>query len=364
VSGITVGQAGDLLVAVKHAHDPDQRARLRHEADLLGRLDHPGVVRLVDFQEGPPTALRTAFVGPDSWRTSRADTAAFAALTATIADLHDSGLAHGDLRADHVLLDSDQRPILCGFAEAGPANAERMQADRSALAAMLRDGAADQPAAVAHRLRDAAEVLDEPALPTRAAIRLLDDRAPEPTDVGRSRPSGAMIATVLGAIAALTLVGMTATALLGRGDATPPPTVTESAETSNTPSPNTGTQTADPAPPTTDTALPRPVAPAPAAPTEPATILEHEGRRYGVGAVGDLVHVADWTCSGEATPAVLRPDSGELAVFTTWPEPDASLLPAVIVVVDEAIDFAIDDQPCPELRIRTARGSRLIEVPA
>ena len=347
MTGITVSQAGDHLVAVKHGHDPDRRARLRHEADLLGRLDHPGVVRLVDFQEGPPAALRTAFVGPDSWRTTSASPAEFAALTATIADLHDSGVVHGDLTPDHVLLDRDHRPILCGFADAGPATDERVRADREALAAMLRHEAGRHGNGVGHRLRDAADVLDEPDLPTRAAIRLLDQQAP-PDDHTRSGPSRRHAMVVVCVVAAA-LVAF----LLADGDGDGPTPALAPTPTAEPPGTAPG-----PVSPT-----PAPADLIPAGPGDPATVVEHAGRRYGIGAAGDLVHIADWDCTGEATPAVLRPTTGELAVFSSWPEPDASLLPTMTMVVEGAIGFTIDDRPCPDLRVRTQNGSRLVEVP-
>ena len=349
MTGITVGQAGDVLVAVKQAHDPDHRARLRHEADLLGRLDHPGVVRFVDYDDGPPAALRTAFVGPDSWRTSHADTAAFAALTATLADLHDSGLAHGDLRADHVLLDPEQRPILCGFAAAGPATAERMHTDRVALAAMLRDEASRQPHGAAHRMRDAAEALEEPALPTRAAIRLLDERAPTAAEPRRQRPSTRVIVAALAALVVVAAV----VAAMAVGDE-PQPTAAPPEPSMTAPVPTAPPEPAMPAP--------LPSATPTAAATEPAEVVVHDGRRYGVGAAGDLVAVADWNCSGVPTPAVLRPATGELAVFAAWPDPEATAVPATTVVIDTAVDFILDDEPCPELRVRTASGSQLVEV--
>ncbi|MGB0501190.1 MAG: hypothetical protein ACPGNP_08385, partial [Acidimicrobiales bacterium] len=96
MTDITVGYHNDRLVAVKASDDAARSARLRHEADLLSRLDHPGVVRLIDFTEGPPAVLRTAFVGPDTWLhhapVGEFRAPALAALTATVADLHESGI--------------------------------------------------------------------------------------------------------------------------------------------------------------------------------------------------------------------------------------------------------------------------------
>ena len=41
--------------------------------------------------------------------------ATVAALSETVADLHELGLVHGNLRSEHVLLATDGRPVLCGF---------------------------------------------------------------------------------------------------------------------------------------------------------------------------------------------------------------------------------------------------------
>ena len=127
----------------------------------------------------------------------------------------------------------------------------------------------------------------------------------------------------------------------------------------------------------TDRSPPATTAPVPSEPPEspptlnPVDILpggyltvEHGGRRYGIGAPGDEIAIADWTCTGEPTPVLLRPATGEVAVFTTWPAPGAALEPAIATVVDDAIEIATSDLPCPDLRIRTPDGSRLIDVPS
>lgn len=62
-----------------------------------------------------------------------------------------------------------------------------------------------------------------------------------------------------------------------------------------------------------------------AAPTiEGREIATGEGR-WEVGSDGDVVAVGDWDCDRLPTPAVLRPSTGEVAVFDRWagdaPEP-------------------------------------------
>jgi hypothetical protein len=47
-------------------------------------------------------------------------------------------------------------------------------------------------------------------------------------------------------------------------------------------------------------------------------VLEAGGRRWEVGRPGDRVAAADWSCSGRATLALLRPATGEVFVFDGW----------------------------------------------
>ena len=306
MTGITVQRSGARTVAVKQATDPARQARLRHEADVLARIEHPGVVRFVDFTTGPPARLRTAYVGPDSWATCEPPFEALAAVTATVADLHDAGFTHGRLQPTHVLIDDRGTPVLCGFADAGPATPERVQADRDALAALVRDRADRGRGTERSRLADAADALGEPALPLRAAIRLLD-AAPEferKTDRRFGRPH-ARLATITAGL--LLAVAVLAGALAGFGPsrsnpgppapAGPVGTIVDPPTTA-APGPTAGDEPAT---------IESPTAAAPTLGPASGVILDHDGRRYGVGAPGDEVVVADWACTGEATPAVLRP---------------------------------------------------------
>ena len=56
-------------------------------------------------------------------------------LTTAVERLHRLGLAHGALRPEHVLLEADGRPVLCGF---GAAHRSRdRDPDATALAALI-----------------------------------------------------------------------------------------------------------------------------------------------------------------------------------------------------------------------------------
>jgi len=49
-------------------------------------------------------------------------------------------------------------------------------------------------------------------------------------------------------------------------------------------------------------------------------VLTAGERRWTVGRPGDRVATADWSCSGRATLALLRPATGEVFVFDGWAE--------------------------------------------
>ena len=88
----------------------------------------PGVVDLVAIVDGDSgTALSTAWLGGGTFATANLPpkklAAAGAALALTLAIVHERGIVHGHVTADHVLLDSAGRVVLGGFAEAAAAGA-------------------------------------------------------------------------------------------------------------------------------------------------------------------------------------------------------------------------------------------------
>lgn len=102
---------------------------------------------------------------------------------------------------------------------------------------------------------------------------------------------------------------------------------------------------------------------------EPAAGLIHDrdGRRYAIGAEGDLVVIGDWDCDGVATPAIARPDTGQVAMFDRWPPPEATISESDASarrVVDDLIGVELErgDGPgtCDRLRVHTATRSHLL----
>lgn len=114
-----------LTLAVKTATSADDMARLAEEAQRLRQASHPGVVTLVDHHVDSDRAeLHTRYAGDslERWSGTLAQVAGvIAAVTTTLADLHEVGLVHGRIDRSHVVVGPDGRPQLCGFAPAEPA---------------------------------------------------------------------------------------------------------------------------------------------------------------------------------------------------------------------------------------------------
>jgi tRNA A-37 threonylcarbamoyl transferase component Bud32 len=145
--------AGGRPVAVKRVTQHDRRERLRHEAAILERARHPGVVEVVDIDDGDDaTTLSTAWVGGGSLAAAemapRKLAGIGAVLAMTVADLHDRAIVHRGITSDHVLLDGLGRVVLVGFGDAssspgGSDTADDVAAIGAVLEAKLpTDGAA------------------------------------------------------------------------------------------------------------------------------------------------------------------------------------------------------------------------------
>ncbi|HEX4902591.1 MAG TPA: lipopolysaccharide kinase InaA family protein [Acidimicrobiales bacterium] len=81
--------------------------------------------------------------------------------------------------------------------------------------------------------------------------------------------------------------------------------------------------------------------------------------RVALGEEGDLVALGDWDCDGTATPALLRPTSGEVFVFPRWSLDDPFEVRASTVVPDGA-GIAAGEGDCPDLVVRTPEGERTV----
>jgi tRNA A-37 threonylcarbamoyl transferase component Bud32 len=93
-----------------------------------------------------------------------------------------------------------------------------------------------------------------------------------------------------------------------------------------------------------------------------------DGRTAQVGTVtvelgqeGDLVALGDWHCDGIATPALLRPETGEVFVFPAWTL-DAPVEVEALTTVPDASAIEAGSGACPSPVIATPGGSVAVEV--
>ncbi|HZA78610.1 MAG TPA: hypothetical protein VE623_19700 [Acidimicrobiales bacterium] len=81
--------------------------------------------------------------------------------------------------------------------------------------------------------------------------------------------------------------------------------------------------------------------------------------RWTLGEPGDVVAVGDWDCDGQATPALLRPASGDIFVFPAW----AGESEPVTVEARDRLPGAVDlrsepaDDGCDELVVELESGA-------
>lgn len=330
--------------------------RCTDEADLAGRrrvlaaLRHPGVVEVVP---APDLLLATRYVGPPIAADPPASAAEVAGLGAvaatTLADLHSLGWAHGGVRAEHLLLDADGRPVWCGTGAASTDPAAR-PGDVAALLGLLTDLAArtgDDGRALRRALTrcrrgaGAAEVarrLADPRLGGRLPGTPPSAAAPSPAPGAAGGPRWAGVAGLLtpvrvqvgwgrfaGALAVV-IVLAAAAARVGGGS---------------------GGGTSCPA---VDLGC-RPLA-------APAGVLTTAGGRWDLGLRPAAVVLGRWACRPTATPAVLERGTGRVWAWPAWPiggQPEPARM-----VADVRRAASLEVEPagrCDHLAVRTATGA-------
>jgi hypothetical protein len=417
-----VQAAGTEAEVVRRATGADAR-RLRVTGERLLEAAHPGVVEVVSstgtddewelrlVHGGRPIEL----VGPLSVEQVAGATAAVAA---TLADLHRAGIVHGGIDASHVLVGSHGRPVLCGFAEASAAAAP--EDDVAALGALIvallgtdaeaepipehrwrrrapfsgwarrslllvadqacadapsrRPSAARLATAIADAVPGAVAVAPRAAAMSDEQADAVDETRPvDPFDVLRPGVDAAAppvrFPALAGAVLAVIMLAAAAVRLTQPGSvATPsaaPPAVSSVSSSSSTPD----TVTTDLPPTTVPTSLSVPCpASAPAAPalagcgsiTIDGSTVTVGAQRYEVGRAGDLVVAGDWDCDGVPTPALLRPSSGEVFVFSAWAgDDDIVVRPVATVTGGEELVTDVREGGCSTLVVRRADGTRL-----
>ena len=345
-----------------------------------------------------------------------------AAAAATLADLHERGVVHGRVDASHVLIGEHGRPVLCGLGAAAPGStpADDVAALGGLLAALLGSApdmepiperrwlprrswsgwerrslllvadhaAADPPtrrptarrmaAAIAEAVPGAAVATLAPASPVVTAPAdassptdpMASLRATARTEVARPLPH---LPALAGALVGVLALGAGALGLVRRDSPDPPPVpvVDESsaaiAAAVTAPTPTTTIEL----PPTTTTTVPSVpcvvlsgTTAASGACVEPVRIAGTTvlvgTHRFEIGQPGDVVVLGDWDCDGGATPAVLRPETGEVFVFSAWAAASGAVVVPRIARVPDATDLRVepDADGCAVLLAERADGSR------
>ncbi|MBV9951967.1 MAG: hypothetical protein JO291_08450 [Acidimicrobiia bacterium] len=407
--GVEVESAvGREPTVLKRADAAHPSARLAHEAEVLDAVRGPGVVTLVSFDADDDGAeLRTAWAGHHTMATIGTLPVAPAArlmtaLAETVSRMHELEIAHTRLTPDHVVLTADGQPMLCGFGRASRGDPRSMESDVVALGELLTSllgaggGGLTEPVPARRVGRRHAE-------PERAALLTLADRAsaeglgarlsaatfaealrgvvpPTGPSSGRDDRGVRRLASVVAALTGIVLVLIGVRQLLATqpqadavGDApaapaTAPPSTATTSPTSSLATTEPSTSTAPVTQPSC-TAVNRPAADVDGdGCPEPYTVdgahLLLGGVTYELGRPGDLTAIGDWDCDGRATPAIVRPSTGEVFVFERWAATDRAVTVRAATVVHDATGIRArrSDARCPQLVV-TRSGHPPFTVP-
>ena len=413
----------------KRAITASDRLRLQHEAGVLRAAAHPGVVELLSVDGGGPPeslVLRRAAGGrlaEIEYRPPEVAAGIGAAVATTLADLHDIGFSHGAVRAEHVLLDGEGRPVLCGFGRAtaggwAPELVARQHEDVRNLAALVLEWAADGGRPVPRSLRSVLEA----AAATRGRPRRYDAR----------RLARALVECVPGARLPDGLIGEhgpVGTGPVGTGPVGTGPVGTGPVGTGPV---GTGPVEAGPVEASPVEASPveaGPVGAGPVAdavpvvgtsdpPTRPGrrrawllvlpagaliatvlaiTLTPHSPHRVAAGACpavddrcgpvaldhgvlvtprgryrmanatddSDVTVLGRWDCGPGASPAVLRVSGGEVWVFDAWPATGTAETARLLARVPNAVGLRVEPgrSGCDRLRVLEGRGHSVVLDP-
>ncbi len=228
------------------------------------------------------------------------------------------------------------------------------------------------PSAAAGLRRASVALADAPPPPTDLPTVPLREPEPSPIGARRSRWLGrtAVLAVVLvGGV----LAGVVVTRAIdpfGGQQPSVTTTTTTVADAEATDSPASSVAPAAPTPVTWPArcSLPDPTGPDVDGDGCPEPI-QLDGRTATIGNVtvtlgteGDLVALGDWDCDGVATPALLRPTTGEVFVFADWSF-DETVEVTASEVVEDAAAIASSSGACPVPVVTTPSGPVRVTLP-
>ena len=421
-----VDEDGQVL-ACKRATDAEDALRLRREAEVLDRAQHPGVVELVGCREvDGVVTLYTSFVGAHTLETSpplplNQAGAVVAMLAATVSDLHDLGIVHGRIDPSHVLLGPARRPILCGFTGAGDEG--EVAPPGPGATAEFRDPAVTLDAPLIRscdvyalgallRVLVISDATDIEPIPERRftlrrgrpwtgylrrALLTLADQCTD--DQPLRRPSARRLAADIGSLLPASnersrRPGQSAVEApavsVGDQFETLRPTADDDTHTVRgrrtalaatalglilvfwgLTSLRSNDTTAAPTQTTTHTQTQTsdPISAAPASAPDVHLVANRtvsvDGNEFTIGDPGDHVALGDWRCDGRPTAALVRPSTGEVFVFDGWPSADGSAVAMPLQGVTAAVDLRAENQgSCSVLYAVRADGTETeVKVP-
>jgi hypothetical protein len=94
-------------------------------------------------------------------------------------------------------------------------------------------------------------------------------------------------------------------------------------------------------------------------------VVQAEGVRWTLGEPGDLVATGDWDCDGEASPALVRPATGDVFVFPRWaPEGEPVVADPVASVSPGGVEARARSRAdgCDELVVDLPTGEVVVDV--
>lgn len=305
---------------LKEATSDEEDRRLSGEAAILASARHPGVVHLLGREVAPSGRIRLRLVRVAGGSLPEVAGGSLtpdgvarigAALASIAADLHDIGLIHGGIDASHVLLDEGDRLVLCGFGRSRrvgrTAPAREAAGDVQATAQLVKSLLVSGRGRPGHTVERALARAGDPDPARRGTARQLAAALAR----GASAPPGrhwhwrwhslAPSRPVRRRAALTAAVGV---ASLLAGTAIWPVFL--------------GSHTADPRSARACPSVDLGCGPLPAV----GGALVTPFGRFAVGQPGDLSVVGRWACTPAPHLALLRPSTGEVFAWRTWPARD------------------------------------------
>jgi hypothetical protein len=271
---------------------------------VLRAIAGPGVPEVMSYTEGPPSTLVTTVLPPVPL--DRLTPSQLASLVASVAEVfaraHAAGVVHGPLRPEH-LQGGPDRLLIGGWTTDAIG---RPDDDVAELGRLLEQLAPDDPELRATALRAQAD-----DRPTAAGFAAALRATIAPTLTRQRRSPRVLAVTATAGVAALLAISVAASADPAPSDAASPPTTTRASR-----------------------------------------IVERDGERLVIGQPGDIVVTGRFTC-GEDLPALLRPSSGEVWVFSAWAAGRGRSLGAVTGATALGVRR---DGSCDRLEVRDRQG--------